>query len=170
MDPVPAIAEPDCISVISENPIATSSQATYSRKMVTSAVMVPAYIYSGRLLDAARFHMDHFIPWTFVCHDALWNLVPVSPETNLFKGDRLPDACYGPALAATQHTALATARRVMGPVAWSAASASFIGELRVPEDDLLEASMLADAYDRSVRAQLDIARTIGFEADWRFAG
>jgi len=146
-----------------------TAQTTYWRKIIASADIVPICIYSGRPLDAARFHLDHFIPWTFVCHDALWNLVPVSPEANLSKGDRLPHACYVPALAAAQHAALITARLVMSRAAWSTASASFIGDLRIPEDDILDAAVLAEAYDRSVRPQLDIARTIGFEPGWRFA-
>ena len=95
--------------------------------------------------------------------------MPVAPEANLSKGDRLPHAGYLPALAALQHAALAIARRVMGRTAWSAASVPFIGELRVPENDILDAAVLAEAYDRSVRAQLDITRTTGFKAGWRFA-
>ena len=95
--------------------------------------------------------------------------MPVAHEANLSKGDRLPHAGYLPALAALQHAALAIERGVMGRTTWSAASVSFTGELRVPENDILDAVVLAEAYDHSVRAQLDIARTIGFEAGWRFA-
>jgi len=39
-----------------------------------------------------------------------------------------------------------------------------------PEDAILDTAVLAEAYDRSAWSQLDIAKTIGFEAGWRFAG
>jgi len=56
-------------------------------------------IYSERQL-AERFSVDHFLPWTFVVHDLLWNLVPVEDGTNSRKGDVLPDSdVYLPRLA-----------------------------------------------------------------------
>ncbi|NLV68960.1 MAG: hypothetical protein GXY14_14925 [Spirochaetes bacterium] len=34
--------------------------------------------------------LDHFIPWSFVVHDRLWNLTPVSRSINSSKSDLLP--------------------------------------------------------------------------------
>jgi len=34
--------------------------------------------------------LDHFIPWSFVLHDRLWNLAPVSKSINSSKSDSLP--------------------------------------------------------------------------------
>lgn len=34
--------------------------------------------------------IDHFIPWSFVLHDELWNLVPTFKNINSSKSDRLP--------------------------------------------------------------------------------
>ena len=36
------------------------------------------------------FSIDHFIPWSFVLHDQLWNLVPTYGATNSAKSNRLP--------------------------------------------------------------------------------
>jgi hypothetical protein len=47
-------------------------------------------IYSERQL-ADSFSIDHFLPWSFVVHDLLWNLTPVEPATNSSKNDLLPD-------------------------------------------------------------------------------
>ena len=47
-------------------------------------------IYSGELLGQGGISIDHFIPWSFVLHDRLWNLVPTTRGTNSSKGDRLP--------------------------------------------------------------------------------
>jgi len=46
-------------------------------------------IYSGEYL-ADSFSIDHFLPWSFVAHDLIWNLIPVSKSTNSKKGDNLP--------------------------------------------------------------------------------
>ncbi len=46
-------------------------------------------IYTAdRLPDS--FAIDHFIPWSFVVHDQLWNLVPTDRSSNSAKSDRLP--------------------------------------------------------------------------------
>ena len=146
-----------------------TAQTRYWRKAIVAMAEPPSCIYSGTPLDPDRFHLDHFLPWTFVCHDALWNLLPVSPKANSSKGNKLPDPSYLPRFAAAQHAGLAAARRVMGRVEWETATGPFVGDLRIPEANLLDPAVLAEAYDRSVRAQLDIAHGIGFEAGWRFA-
>jgi hypothetical protein len=46
--------------------------------------------YSGQVIPAKGFSLDHFIPWSFTCHDQLWNLVPVSKTVNSAKSDCLP--------------------------------------------------------------------------------
>jgi hypothetical protein len=64
-------------------------------------------IFTGGKLEG-RFSIDHFLPWTFVAHDELWNLAPVRPEINSLKGDRLPDLDqYLPRLSHLHHTAVA---------------------------------------------------------------
>jgi len=35
--------------------------------------------------------IDHFIPWSFVMHDELWNLIPCFKNVNSMKSNRLPD-------------------------------------------------------------------------------
>ncbi len=49
-----------------------------------------ACIYTGSQLVGADYHMEHFIPYAFVAHDQLWNLVPSAPAYNMGKSDRLP--------------------------------------------------------------------------------
>lgn len=64
-------------------------------------------IYTGLLLTPADFDLDHFIPWSFVCHDQIWNLIPADPSINSSKCDRLPSLDdYLPALARTHQKAV----------------------------------------------------------------
>lgn len=44
--------------------------------------------YCGNKLDRA-IHVDHFIPWTFVKNDNLWNFVLACPKCNLRKSNNL---------------------------------------------------------------------------------
>lgn len=47
-------------------------------------------IYTGNKLVLGNFDLDHFIPYNFVSHDLIWNLVPIDPEFNSIKSDKLP--------------------------------------------------------------------------------
>lgn len=47
-------------------------------------------IYTGGTLTEP-FVVDHFIPFSFVAHDHLWNLIPTDVSSNAAKSDKLPD-------------------------------------------------------------------------------
>ena len=50
--------------------------------------------YCGRPLQAGKIDVDHFIPWSFIKDDNLWNLVLSCPTCNRKKNDRLPDGRF----------------------------------------------------------------------------
>lgn len=47
-------------------------------------------IYTGAELSPGHYDLDHFIPWSFVSHDLLWNLIPADGSVNSSKSNRLP--------------------------------------------------------------------------------
>lgn len=47
-------------------------------------------IYTGTDLHMKMYDLDHFIPWSFVSHNLLWNLLPVDPWINASKSNGLP--------------------------------------------------------------------------------
>lgn len=60
-------------------------------------------IYTNVELHPNEYELDHFIPWSFVCHDLLWNLIPSNGSVNSSKNDKLPDLeFYLPKLAELQ--------------------------------------------------------------------
>lgn len=64
-------------------------------------------IYTGKELHPSEYDLDHFIPWSFVSHDLLWNLIPADGSINSSKGDKLPDlSFYLPKLVELQHRSL----------------------------------------------------------------
>ncbi len=48
-------------------------------------------IYSNQYLNISNTDIDHFIPWTYVCNDELWNLSPVASSLNRSKSNNLAD-------------------------------------------------------------------------------
>ncbi|WP_335713792.1 HNH endonuclease [Neobacillus drentensis] len=45
--------------------------------------------YCGSVIKKNNAHVDHFIPWSFVQTDQLWNLVIACSTCNLSKSDKL---------------------------------------------------------------------------------
>lgn len=50
--------------------------------------------YCGKELKSGEIHVDHFIPWSFIKDDNLWNMVLSCPQCNLKKSDRLTPGIY----------------------------------------------------------------------------
>lgn len=64
-------------------------------------------IYTNKELHPKNYDLDHFIPWSFVSHDLLWNLIPSDGSINSSKSNNLPDLeIYLPKLAKLQHHSL----------------------------------------------------------------
>lgn len=64
-------------------------------------------IYSGREIHIGNYAIDHFLPWSFVAHDQLWNLIPADQCINSSKGDKLPPIeKYLPKLAEEHRNAI----------------------------------------------------------------
>ncbi len=47
-------------------------------------------IYTGKELYKKNYDLDHFVPWSFVSHNLLWNLLPADSSINSSKGNNLP--------------------------------------------------------------------------------
>ena len=47
-------------------------------------------IYTGKKLTVGNYAVEHFIPYSFVSHDLIWNLIPADKSFNSTKGDKLP--------------------------------------------------------------------------------
>lgn len=48
-------------------------------------------IYGAALMDKSDVSIDHFVPWSYVAHDELWNLSPTTKSINSKKSNYLPD-------------------------------------------------------------------------------
>ncbi|MDO4416412.1 MAG: HNH endonuclease domain-containing protein [Erysipelotrichaceae bacterium] len=48
-------------------------------------------IYTNNVLNGKRYDIDHFIPWSYVMADELWNLTPAEKASNISKSNHLPN-------------------------------------------------------------------------------
>lgn len=48
-------------------------------------------VFTGKLVDEKQYDIDHFIPWSFVMNDELWNLMPRELYT---AGKGKPEFCH----------------------------------------------------------------------------
>ena len=47
-------------------------------------------VFTGKAIVPKKYDVDHFIPWSFVMNDELWNLMPMDSSLNSSKSNRLP--------------------------------------------------------------------------------
>jgi hypothetical protein len=47
-------------------------------------------IYTGKRLSVGNYAVEHFIPFAFVSHDLIWNLIPADKSFNSSKSNKLP--------------------------------------------------------------------------------
>ncbi len=126
-------------------------------------------VYSGELLEGVA-SLDHFLPWSFVAHDLLWNIAPTAPSVNSAKSDRLPDfARYFEPFAAQQYAAV---QAVAQQARHAALLEDYILLLKTPSVEALR-GLPFDAFRRvleeTLAPQVQIARSMGFAAGWSYA-
>ena len=65
----------------------------------------PVYeIYGEKPLNEKNISIDHFVPWSYVAHDELWNLTPTTRSINSSKSNSLPDwNSYFPMLCKSEY-------------------------------------------------------------------
>ena len=47
-------------------------------------------VFTGEAINQNDYDVDHFIPWSFVMNDELWNLMPMDSSLNSSKSNHLP--------------------------------------------------------------------------------
>ena len=63
-------------------------------------------IYGDITMDKKDISIDHFVPWSYVAHDEMWNLSPTTKSINSSKSNNLPDwNVYFPRLQSLEYNA-----------------------------------------------------------------
>ena len=126
-------------------------------------------IYSGEVLRAQNFAVDHYVPWDFIGHDNLWNLVPAKPEANSAKSNLLPDGRHFSEFVRSQHVAL-SAFCGSGRTEWNSLMECYLVDLRLPIIGAPAPALddLRSAYSLVVPPLLQLAENCGFRAGWKW--
>lgn len=119
-------------------------------------------IYTKEVITAT-FSIDHFLPWSFVAHDQIWNLSPVLPRTNSAKGNAFPDIeAYLPALADLHWIVIRDFAK--HPAEQNEYASAFRAEFKTLQND--GPGILFQRFLDLMSPQIQIARNYGFRCDW----
>lgn len=146
-----------------EKKASLNSQRKFWRAVIEEADF--RCIYTRKKLGQS-YDLDHFLPWKFVAHDQLWNLVPVDSRANSSKSDHIPSKCYIDRLAETQNAALSVARDCMSQVEWKKAVEPYITDLYITPEETLDCERLNLAYHKALKPLMSIAEQQGFQGGW----
>lgn len=136
-------------------------------KLVLSHKIIKC-IYSDKFLNLDNLSLDHYLPWSFVAHDQLWNLIPVIPEVNSSKSNNLPAQRYFADFVFVQHLGLTISYENLGEKSWTSYVESYISDLKTNPDDLLDRERLRNAYEATVQPLTTLAAKQGFTSDWLY--
>lgn len=125
-------------------------------------------IYSGVILNPNHFELDHFVPWSFICHDQPWNLVPVLPAANASKGNRLPDAKYVDKFVRFQSEGLYQFKSILSAREWVLHSEPYLADLHITEAGLLSPAELSELLGSTLSPIIGLAKQSGFYPDWEY--
>lgn len=124
-------------------------------------------IYTSKELNS--FELDHFLPWTFVAHNQLWNLIPVIGVANASKSNNLPSLSYLDSFIQEQASAIQISKMIYPEKKWKKIMEPYISDLNVAcYDDLLDETILEKAYRSTIMPLYEIAKTNGFSSDWAY--
>lgn len=134
-----------------------------------------ACLYSRRPLTTIEA-LDHFLPWSFVLHDQIWNLIPACTEANSQKSDSLPIIDhYLRDLVDTQVKGLLVAESTLPKRRWETIAEEFVTGLQLPGDcftpeRLREPELrttLTRGYERTLPSLVLTASNLGFP-QWHY--
>lgn len=127
-------------------------------------------IYSDTLLNAEDFALDHYLPWSFVAHDQLWNLIPAPAAVNSSKSNHLPSADYFEDFVMLQYEGLRIASRVLPAKQFATMTEDYLADLHLSStESLMKFDQLYRAYEQTIGPLISLATNQGFTPDWQYA-
>ena len=145
-------------------------QKAFWRLAMTVSAGSHACIYTGEIIDARNFALDHYVPWSFIAHDNMWNLVPVSNAGNAAKSNNLPCGSeYFDEFVDMQHRAIKTLHALPNNKKWKPLFESYDTDLNLDViGQTITRDDLADALTATITPLLAIAQNRKFKPDWVF--
>lgn len=119
-------------------------------------------IYTGQEIHIGDYAVDHFLPWSFVAHDQLWNLIPADNSINSSKSDKLPPLDRFQKKLAEEHRE--AIKVYLGAGKKESALEDFASLGYTPRDLLqLNRERFLAAYQQTFTPLFQIAQNMGYE-------
>lgn len=121
-------------------------------------------IYSDENINTDNYSIDHFLPWSFVAHDQLWNLVPVPQHINSSKGDRLPSQRYIEKLGEIHFDAFHIVRKTLNEKNLEDYTTLF--KESISDITRIDKPKFIRTISENIRPLIQIATNMGFIPNW----
>lgn len=144
-----------------------SRARTFWKCVVQSGEVEWRCIYSEQTLHAEKLSLDHFLPWSFVTHDLLWNLIPTPRSVNSAKSDRLPSLeTYLDRFCEQQYKAV----QIVGERGKEKQLDDYTLLFHCEPKTLLSMSQgsFAKVLRETITPQWQIAKNMGFQPGWSY--
>lgn len=127
-------------------------------------------IYSGARLASTDFSLDHFVPWSFVVHDQLWNLCPTSVSVNSKKSNVLPSLSrYLDSFIDLQYAGIEYWMGTTQANARKKITEEYMTNLHLKsEKEVLDRNIFREALTNVVVPLMRLAENHGFHPDWEW--
>jgi len=128
-------------------------------------------LFSNKPLNGNAIALDHFLPWSFIGHDQLWNLVPIVSSVNSSKSDNIPDMNkYLDDFIKIQRIALEITQHSMPKTKWVNMVDDFSMGLNISLVELedLPINLLEEKYKQTILPLSVVAKNMGFQSDWSY--
>ncbi|MGI0480867.1 HNH endonuclease domain-containing protein [Geminocystis sp. CENA526] len=126
-------------------------------------------IYSQQTLDKNTISIDHYLPWSFVAHDRLWNLIPTMNNVNSSKSNNIPSSQYLVKFIQLQHQGLTISHQYLPRKEWLKYTENYLLDLKISQtEDLLNLELLTNIYNRQFEPLISLAKIQGFNDNWTY--
>lgn len=122
-------------------------------------------IFSNELINVEEYALDHFIPWSFVTHNQLWNLVPIVPNVNSQKSDKLPHlTTYFKKFGQTQYDVFQLGLKLKKTTLLE----DYLGVVGRSLEEIKQLSQndFIHRLENQIQPLAQIAQNMGFQKDW----
>ncbi|MCY7351607.1 MAG: hypothetical protein LH606_13225 [Cytophagaceae bacterium] len=124
-------------------------------------------IYSGQPITTANLSLDHFLPWSFVAHDQLWNIIPTSKSVNSAKNNWLPSVeLYFDAYAQLQYEGFQFHARKSNVRLLEDYSVLFAQSLNAIQNQPF--TWFRERLEQTILPQLQTAQNLGFSHPFEY--
>ncbi len=127
-------------------------------------------MYSNILINDS-YALDHYLPWSFVAHDQIWNLIPVSKQANSSKSNSLPDSKYYESFKDIHFHLVVKTHEILYPNRkkyWVDNIEPYLCDMNIQEDEILNKDIFFRKMDDTMKPLFRIAKNHGFKTGWHY--